>query len=152
MKSALIFFMLCFGIMQGLQAQVVEKSSLDVDDIEILVKDVLFTGKKDTVIVELFLNSYKKNPREFKLNTFATGIIGVDGTPLFYSTIQLEKVFVDIKDRQNYIHYLLKGDVPVLLRIATVGWQKRWGKPQQLKLTFEDSTEEGKFLDVLVDL
>lgn len=125
---------------------------LVIDDIQIDIKSVRLSPRSDTATVELFLISYQKNPREFKMNTFASGIVDSQGTPYFYDSILMGKVLVKLDDRQNYIHYLLEQDVPVLLRIKTANWKKQWGKPQNLKLTFEDSTEEGKFLEVMINL
>lgn len=129
-----------------------EQPVLVIDDIQIDVKDITLSPKGDTATVELFLISYQKNPREFKLNTFASGVADSEGKPYLYSAVQMGKVIVRLEDRQNYLNYLLEQDVPVLLKIKTAAWTKRWGKPQQVKLTFEDSTEEGKFLEVMVNL
>lgn len=126
--------------------------SLVVDDIQIDVRDVALSSKSDSVVVDLFLISYKKSPREFKLNTFASGVVNSDGRPYLYAAIQMGRVKVDVSDRQNYLNYLMEPDEPVLLRIKTGAWQKQWGKPKQIKLAFEDSEEEGKFLEVIVDL
>lgn len=118
------------------------------DDIQIDLKDIYLNAKGDTATVELFLISLQKNPREFKMNSFASGVIDSKGTPYLYSTMEMGKVRLDIADRQNYLHYLMEQDLPVLLRIKTAGWSKQWGKPQHTKLTFEDSSEEGKFLQI----
>ncbi len=125
---------------------------LVVDDIQIDVKDVRISTKGDTAIVDLFLISYIKSGREFKLNTFASGIVDSKGILYLYSSIQMGRVKVNVSDRQNYIHYFMDKDVPVSLQIKTSSWKKQWGKPKQAKLSFEDSTEEGKFLEVIVDL
>ncbi len=127
-------------------------SPLVIDDIQVDVKDVMLSEKGDTVTVDLFLISYKKHPREFKLNTFASGIIGSEGRPSLYATMQMGRVKVAVSDRQNYLNYLLEPDEPVALQIKTGAWKKQWGKPKQLILAFEDSEEEGKFLEVIVDL
>jgi len=129
-----------------------DSTSLEIDDIQIDVKAVGLSAKGDTAMVDLFLMSYTKNPREFKLNTFASGVVDSQGKPYLYSMMQMGRVKVDVADRQNYLNYLLEQYEPVLLRIKTGAWQKRWGRPQQVKLSFEDSTEEGKFLEVVVDL
>jgi hypothetical protein len=146
----LIFIGLLFASLSFGQDE--EKPLVVVDDIQIDVKDVSLSPKGDTAIVELFLISYQKNPREFKLNTFASGVVDSQGKPYLYASIQMGKVRLNLEDKQNYLHYLLEQDLPVLLRIKTAAWTQRWGKPKQLNLTFEDSTEEGKFLEVGVDL
>lgn len=123
-----------------------------VDDIQIDLKDVYLSPKGDTVTMELFLISLQKNPREFKMNTFSSGIINSAGKLYFYDTIEMGNVHLSLADRQNYLHYFMQQDLPVLLRIKTADWSKNWGRPQQAKITFEDSTEEGKFLEVELKL
>lgn len=126
--------------------------SVDFDDIEITLKSVELSAKGDTVIVSFFLHSYLKEPRELKLNTFASGVISPEGRVLFYDTIMMGKVRLDLEDRQNYIHYLLHRNKPVLYVTKTPNWQKRWGKPQQFRVTLEDHKEEGKFLQLDIPL
>lgn len=133
-------------------AQETVDEPLVVDDIQIDTKSVLLSPAGDTATVDLFLISYQKAPREFKLNTFASGIVGSDGKPRLYASIQMGNVRVDLADKQNYLHYLLKQDEPVKLELKTAGWHKRWGKPQRMLLVFEDSSEQGKFLEVEVEL
>jgi hypothetical protein len=128
------------------------KESVDVDEIEVGVKSVRLSPKGDSVTVELILQSYLKTPRELKINSFATGVISPQGSVVFYDSMSIGNVKVQFKDRQNYIHYLLTRDVPVLYVIKTPNWQKRWGKPQQFRFTLEDHEEEGKFLQVDIDL
>jgi len=129
-----------------------EASPLVIDDIQVDVKDVMISTKGDSVTVDLFLISYKKDPREFRLNTFASGVVDSKGIPYLYASMQMGRVKIDVSDRQNYLNYLLEPDEPVMLRLKTGAWKKQWGKPQQVKLTFEDSVEEGKFLEATIDL
>lgn len=135
-------------VTQGQEKEQLTPHLVIVDDIQIDLKDIYLSPKGDTAIVELFLISLQKNPREFKMNSFASGMTDSKGKPFLYSTMEMGKIRLDIADRQNYLHYLMEQDLPVLLRIRTAGWSKQWGKPQQAKLTFEESTEEGKFLEI----
>lgn len=129
-----------------------EKEPVIIDDIQVDVKQSTLSAKGDTATVELFLISFKRGTREFKLNTFASGIVDSKGQPYLYASMQMGKVLVNLADRQNYIHYLLEEDQPVKLTVKTGGWKRQWGKPQQFKLAIEDSEEEGKFLEVVIDL
>jgi len=129
-----------------------ERKSTDINEIEVWTKSVQVSAKGDTATVELYLQSYLKNPREFKLNTFSTGLLSGSEKPLWYHTMQLGKVRVHIDDRQNYLHYLLTRNEPVLLTIKTGGWKKQWGKPKQLKLAIEDFEEQGKILEYTIEL
>lgn len=129
-----------------------ERNSIDINEIEVWTKSVHLSANGDTAIVELYLQSYLKNPREFKMNTFASGLLNGQEKPMWYHSMQMGKVVVRIEDRQNYLHYLLTRDEPVLLTIKTPGWKKQWGKPQQLKLAIEDFQEPGKILEYVIDL
>lgn len=143
-------FICCLVLCTAAQSQetAVPSPLAIVDDIQFDLKDIYLSPKGDTATVELFMISIQKNPREFKLNTFASGVTSSDGTLYFYDSMEMGKVRLHIADRQNYLNYLMQQDLPVLLRIKTAGWSKNWGKPQHIKLTFEDSSEEGKFLQV----
>ena len=129
-----------------------ERNSIDINEIEVWTKSVQLSAKGDTATVELYLQSYLKNPREFKLNTFSTGLISGSEKPLWYHSMQMGKVRVHIDDRQNYLHYLLTRNEPVVLTIKTGGWKKQWGKPKQMKLAIEDFEEQGKILEYTIDL
>lgn len=133
-------------------AQVATEEPTVVDDIQIDVKGVALTTKGDTATVELYLISYTRGGRELNLNSFASGIVDSKGQPYLYDSMRIGKVLVQASDRQNYTHYLLEEDVPVKLVMKTGGWKKQWGMPQQFKLVFEDSGEQGKFLEVIIDL
>ena len=129
-----------------------EEGPVLVDDLQVDVKEVFLSAKGDTATVELYLISYERGTREFKLNSFASGIVDSKGQVYLYDVMQMGKVRLQAKDRQNYLHYLLEEDTPVKLVIQTTGWKKQWGIPQQCKLVFEDSSEQGKFLEIIIDL
>lgn len=151
MKKYIALLMVWCGICLQSRGQIAtEPDPFVIDDIQVDVKEVIAKG--DSAVVELFLISYKKNPREFKLNTFASGIADSQGTPYLYKTMQMGRILATVEQRQNYLHYLLEQDVPVSLRVVTSNWKKQWGKPKQFKLSFEDSEEEGKFLEVILEL
>lgn len=143
------FLLLSFGFAK---AQDSTRNSIELNEIEVWVKSVKVTPKTDTAIVQLYLQSYLKNPREFRLNTFSTGLLSGAAKPMWYESIKMGHVVINIKDRQNYLNYLLNRDEPIVLEVKTPSWKKQWGKPKQLKLTFEDYTEEGKFLEFIIDL
>lgn len=145
-----LLLIVSFGTLKAQQIQ--ERNSLDANDIEVWVKDVKLSVKSDTAIVQINLQSYLKNPREFRLNTFASGLVNGGVKPLWYDTMSMGNVIIKFADKQNYLNYLLTRDEEVMLTIKTPNWKKQWGKPKQLKLTFEDHNEEGKFLEYLIDL
>lgn len=122
-----------------------DPSSNVLDDLQTDVKTVKVDAKKDSLSIELFLISYQMNPREFKLNTFATQVVDEKGASHLYSSMKMGRVTVNIADRQNYLHYLLEENVPVPLTIKIGAW-KKGSVPKTVKLVFEDSAEEGKFI------
>lgn len=153
MRRLLFSLLIVFGnCIYSFAQESEERKSIDINEIEIWTKDIKLSAKGDTATVELYLQSYLKNPREFKINTFSSGLISGSEKPLWYETMQMGKVRVHIDDRQNYLHYLLTRNEPVVLIIKTGGWNKQWGKPKQLKLAFEDYEEEGKILEYTIDL
>ena len=145
-----LIFLLCFEISFSQEKE--ERKSIDINEIEMWTKKVELNAKGDTATVEMYLQSYLKNPREFKLNTFASGLLSGSEKPMWYHTMQLGKVRVQLADRQNYLHYLLTRNEPVVLTIKTGGWKRQWGKPKQLKLALEDFQEQGKILEYTIDL
>lgn len=152
MKNVLLIIGCLYGFIQSSFAQTESTSSLDFDEIEVRVKSVELSPKGDSVTVVLFLQSYLKYPRELKINTFATGLLNPEGKTMFYDSMMIGKVKITLADRQNYIHYLLRREDPVLYVIKTPNWKKNWGKPQQFRITLEDHEETGKFLQLDIPL
>lgn len=151
-RTFLSFLITALGINFSYAQEEQKRNSTDVNEIEVWTKSVQLSAKGDTATVELYLQSYLKNPREFKLNTFSSGLLSGSEKPLWYHTMQMGKVRLHIADRQNYLHYLLTREEPVVLTIKTGGWKKQWGKPKQLKLAIEDFEEQGKILEYTIDL
>ncbi|MBD1420875.1 hypothetical protein H8B21_04735 [Sphingobacterium chuzhouense] len=120
------------------------------DDIQVDVKSTKINVGGDTLSLELFLISYQMDPREFKLNTFATQIMDNEGDKHLFTTMKMGRVLVQLADRENYLHYLLEEDVPVPLTIHVGDWKGK--KALKVLLVFEDSKEEGKFITQEVDL
>lgn len=145
-----LFLSLCWLSSNKLLAQEQEPVKNIKDDIQVDVKSVETIANGDTLSIELFLISYQMDPREFKLNTFATQIVDSEGNKHLFSTMKMGRVLVRLTDRQNYLHYLLEEDVPVPLTIQVGDWKGK--KASKVWLVFEDSKEEGKFITQQVDL
>jgi hypothetical protein len=128
----------------------VEKDLLVVDEIQIDVKSVQIDSKSNTASVELFLTSYTRNGRELKLNTFGTQLVDMKNKTYLFGTITLGKIMVKLDDKQNYINYLMKTDEPVLLKVTVPNWGKV--KPKEIVVVFEDSEEEGHYIETAVQL
>lgn len=133
-------------------AQEIDSSAVIVDDIQIDVRGVDLNTKGDTATVKLYLISYQRDPREFKLNTFATQVFDAKGQSYLYDSIKMGRVLMLLTDKKNYLNYLLEEEVPIPLQIKISNWGTTSGIPQRIKLVFEDSQEEGKFLETDIKL
>lgn len=120
------------------------------DDIQVDVKSVTLDSHSDTLTVELFLISYQVDPREFKLNTFATQLVDDTGGSHLFWSIQMGRVLVKIGDRQNYLHYLIEENEPVPFTLKIAGWGEK--AASKLNVVFEDSNEVGKYITHQVNL
>lgn len=131
-------------------AQEIEvENSIEIDDLQIDVK----SAKIDTAgnaIVELFLISYQKNPRELKINTFSSTLLDEKLNEHFYSEMQMGNVLVLFEQKQNYINYLIHTK-PVLLKIQVNKWPET-AALSYAKLVFQESGQGGKFLETLIPL
>jgi len=133
-------------------AQETDTATVLVDEIQVDVKNVALSSKGDTAIVDLFLISYQRHPREFKLNTYATQVADSKGNFHLYDNMKMGKVLVLLAHRQNYLHYFMEEDIPVPFQIKVANWTKERGNPTHIKLVFEDSKEEGKYVEKVVEL
>ena len=154
MRNWVYFLFLTLGIFLSgdLLAQEQDEDSAEniKDDIQVDVKSVRTIANGDTLSIELFPISYQMDPREFKLNTFATQIVDSVGHKYLLTRIKMGRVLVQLADRQNYLHYLLEEDVPVPLIIQVGDWKGT--KASKVLLVFEDSMEEGRYITQEVDL
>lgn len=146
--SSLLFILFT----QWVFAQEIDTTAVLVDEIQVDIKNVSLSANADTATIDLFLISYQRKPREFKLNTYATQISDSKGSYHLYDSMKMGKVLVLLTHRQNYLHYFMEEDVPVSFQIKVANWTKDRGKPTHLKLVFEDSKEEGKYLEKIVKL
>lgn len=148
MMYVCVLFLL-LGSTGSLKAQDLPTEQL-TDNIQVDVKAVRHDTKTDSLTVDLFLISYSRKPREFKLNTYASQVFDAAGKGSFYSLIKMGRVQIRLEERQNYLHYLLEEEVPVSLTFKVANWGKR--KATKLLLVFEDSEEEGHFIQKEVNL
>lgn len=148
-RCSIILILLCLagGTIQAQSAD----SLLVVDDIQFDVKDFHVDESTSELVINLFAISYSRVPREFKMNTFSTQILDQKEQSHFFSSIRMGNVLIAFDDKQNYLHYLLEEDRPVDIQIIVKDWKKS-DEPANIKLVFESSEEEGKFLDVPIVL
>ncbi len=150
MKRICLLFAMFVWLSCGLLHAQEEVKGNVLDDIQVDVKAVHLDPDNDTLTIDLFLISYHMDQREFKLNTYATQVLDVNGKQHLFTSLKMGRILIHIKDRQNYLHYLFEENVPVPLIIKYAHWKQE--RPKKLLLVFEDSTEEGKFITQEVDL
>lgn len=139
------------GLPIGLYAQTQEDPTVQmVDDIQFDLQSAGYQG--DTLVVNLFAISYEKNPREFRMNVFASGIVDSLGQTHMLHTVQADRVIVPLADRQNYLNYLLHQDKPVQITLKAVPVSGDLSSAKQAKLVFSSLAEEGRFIEALIDL
>lgn len=124
-----------------------DSSVIVVDDIRFETAQILIDSATRTATVELSLTSLKEHPRELKINVYGTQLVDNERNAYYFSTITLGRVLMRFEDRQNYLHYLLQPDTPAKLIITAENISKNAAAIQVVKVVFEDSKEEGRFLD-----
>lgn len=153
MKTMLLILVLAFfgSVAAGNETGVTftsDSSVVTVDDIRFEVEQFHIDSATNTATVELQLSSLKENPRELKINSYGTQLVDNNREAYYFSTITLGRVLVRFEDKQNYMHYLLQPATPVKLTIIAENIASTADSIQVVKIVFEDSTEEGRFLDV----
>ncbi len=121
-----------------------------VDDITITATGYHIDKETNTASIKLTLLSEKDVPREFKLNIYGTQVVDNNRQSYFFQTITMGRVNIRFEDKQNYLHYLLQPDTPVELTVLADNIAPEAEAIHLVKLVFEDSTEEGRFLEAFV--
>jgi len=142
------FIVLCLPMARAQQADTT--GILLIDDITITAKPFVLNREDHTATAKLTLASEKDVPREFKLNVFGTQVFGDDRQAYFFQTATLGRVTVRFEDKQNYLHYLLHPDTPVELTIVADAITADTDSIPLIKLVFEDSKENGRFIEAFV--
>lgn len=151
MKQIIWFLGLALTFFLPKISQAQEDPNLNVvDDIQFDLKSVTASG--DTLVVDLFAISYDKNPREFRLNVFATALIDAQEESHMLTSVQIDRVIVQLSDRENYLNYLLHQDKPVNIRLKLTPMTEEIKNAKMVKIVFNALEEEGQFLDAFIDL
>jgi len=146
----LFFFLVSCLVCQKAFSQSEDTLLQVVDDIQFDLKSVTSSG--DTLIIDLFAISYDKNPREFRLNVFGSSLVDEKDVTHLFNSIQMDRVIVNLDERQNYLNYLLHQDVPVAIRLKISPMTEELIHSKKVKLVFSSLEQEGQFLDVWIDL
>ena len=153
MKTNLYLLIVSFIVLGAASASGQQADTTDtilIDDIRITATDFQLNGETGTATAKLTLLSQLDIPREFKLNVYGTQVFGDDRQAYFFQSITLGRVTVRFEDKQNYLHYLLQPDTPVALTVVASNIRTGTDAIPLVKLVFEDSQEEGRFIEVFV--
>lgn len=147
---ALLMFSVLVGTARSRQQTVVGQDSTVaiVDEIRFEVEQFVINPATRTATVTLSLTSLKDKPRELKINVYGTQLVDNTRNAYYFSTIALGRVLMRFEDKQNYLHYLLQPGVPAKLILTADAISAEAEAIQVTRIVFEDSTEEGRFLDV----
>ncbi|MGJ1206229.1 hypothetical protein [Sphingobacterium lactis] len=145
-----LFFALALTIPQLGLAQEQDTTLNVVDDIQFDLHSVTTSG--DSLVIDVFVISYDKNPREFRLNVFASAIIDSEEQSHMLTTAQMDRVIVNLDDRQNYLNFLLHQDKPAAIKIKLSPLTEEIKQAKLLKLVFNALDDEGQFLEAYIDL
>lgn len=153
MKKVLFLWLTvpCFA----LEAATCHASAFTGQDSSVLINDdIRFEATRfdidsttRTATVELLLTNLKEQPRELKLNVYGTQLVDNERNAYYFSTMTLGRVLIRFEDKQNYMHYLLQPDTGTKLTITAAKIPANVSTIQVVKIVFEDSEEEGRFLD-----
>lgn len=124
-----------------------DSSTVIVDDTKFETLRFTIDSTTRTATVELRLTNLKETPRELKINVYGTQLVDNERNAYYFSTITFGRVVMQFGDKQNYLHYLLQPDTPVTMTITADKISAEATAIELVKITFEDSTETGRFLD-----
>lgn len=124
-----------------------DSSGLTMDGIRFEATAYAIDSATNIATVTLTLTSLPERSRELKLNVYGTQLVDDQRNAYYFSTITLGRVLMRFEDRQNYLHYLLQPHTPVKLTITAQGISPEATAISVVKVVFEDSKDEGRFLE-----
>lgn len=153
MKKLVIIGMLMLSVW-GASAQNSVDGAASPDSNVVVLDDIRFEAEQFVIdstaraaTVTLTLTSLKDKPRELNINVYGTQLVDNNQQAYYFSTITLGRVRVRFEDKQNYLHYLLQPDIPAKMTITTRAVSDLAETIQVVKIVFEDSAENGRFLE-----
>jgi len=124
-----------------------DSAGVVIDNIQFKAERFVIDSATHTATVTLSITSLKDKPREFKMNAYGTQLVDNERNAYYFSTIGLGRVLMRFEDKQNYLHYLLQPEQPAKLTVTADAISAEARAIQVVKIVFEDSTEEGRFLE-----
>jgi hypothetical protein len=150
LACSLLFIGLSAGKAAQLAVSPPDSSAVVVDDIQFNAIDYQLDATTNTAKATLTLLNKKEVPRELRLNVFGTQVVDNKRNSYYISTISMGRVLVRFEDKQNYLNYLLQPEQEVRLTITATGISADSNGVQLVKIVFEDSREEGRFIEAFV--
>ena len=132
-------------------AAVQDSSTLVMDAIRFEATGFTIDTATHTATATLTLTSLSERSRELKLNVYGTQLVDDQRNAYYFSTMTMGRVLMRFEDRQNYMHYLLQPGTPVLLTITATDISPEAAAIQLVKVVFEDSKDEGRFLEAYLN-
>ncbi|MEC3880003.1 hypothetical protein [Parapedobacter sp. 10938] len=124
-----------------------DSSALTMDGLRFEVISFAIDSATNTSTATLTITSLAERSRELKVNVYGTQLVDDRRNAYYFSTITMGRVLMRFEDRQNYLHYLLQPNTPVELAITAQGISPEAAAIQVVKIVFEDSEDEGRFLE-----
>ena len=132
-------------------AAVQDSSTLTMDGIRFEATGFAIDTATHTATATLTLTCLSERSRELKLNVYGTRLVDNQRNDYYFSTMTMGRVLMRFEDRQNYMHYLLQPDTPVELTITATDISPGAAAVQLVKVVFEDSEDEGRFLEAYLN-
>lgn len=127
-----------------------DSTTVLLDDILFEAKTTSFDHSANTATVSLTLLNQKSTPRELRINVYGIQLLDNLKNSYYFSSLTLGRVLIRFEDKQNYAHYLLQPDEPVMVQLSATGISPDAAAIHLVKFVFEDSTEEGRFIDAVL--
>lgn len=124
-----------------------DSSSLTMDGIRFEATSFVIDSATNTATVTLTLTCLSERSRELKVNVYGTQLVDDKRNAYYFSTLTMGRVLMRFEDRQNYLHYLLQPNTPAELTVTAQGISPEASDIQVVKVVFEDSKDEGRFLE-----
>jgi len=124
-----------------------DSSGMTMDNIRFEATAYTIDSATRTATITMTLTCLSERSRELKINVYGTQLVDDERNAYYFSTLTMGRVLMRFEDRQNYLHYLLQPDTPVQLTITAHGISPEATAIQIVKVVFEDSKDEGRFLE-----
>jgi len=124
-----------------------DSSRLVMDGIRFEATAYAIDSATNTATVTLTLTCLSERSRELKVNVYGTQLVDDQRNAYYFSTLTMRRVLMRFEERQSYLPYLLLPHAAVELAITAQNVSPEATTMQVVKVVFEDSKDEGRFLD-----